>query len=70
MRICKKLPKKVCLEYHIGNCEGPCEFAGAQERYAGHISDLVDVLRNRDQTRGLCREAGGGDGRRRGDAAV
>ena len=50
VRICKKLPKKVCLEYHIGNCEGPCEFAGAQERYAGHISDMVDVLRNRDQT--------------------
>ena len=49
VRICKTLPKKVCLEYHMGNCEGPCEFAGAQERYGSHIADLVEVLRNRDQ---------------------
>lgn len=49
VRICKTLPKKVCLEYHIGNCEGPCEFADAQKRYNSHISDLVDVLGNPDQ---------------------
>ena len=49
VRICKTLPKKVCLEYHMGNCEGPCEFAGAQERYGAHIKDLVEVLSNRDQ---------------------
>lgn len=51
VRICKQLPKKVCLEYHIGNCEGPCEFAEAQKRYAGHIADLEDVLRNTNQTK-------------------
>ena len=44
VRICKTLPKKVCLEYHLGNCEGPCEFAEAQERYSGHINDLKAVL--------------------------
>ena len=44
VRICKTLPKKVCLEYHLGNCEGPCEFVGAQERYAEHIDDLKAVL--------------------------
>ena len=49
IRICKTLPRHVCLEYHLGNCEGPCEFAEAQERYAGHVDDLVDVLRNRNQ---------------------
>ena len=32
IRICKTLPKNVCLEYHLGNCEGPCEFNDAQER--------------------------------------
>ena len=31
IRICKTLPKKACLEYHLGNCEAPCEFKDAQE---------------------------------------
>lgn len=50
IRICPTLPKKVCLEYHLGNCEGPCEFEDAQERYAGHVADLQDVLGRADQT--------------------
>ena len=45
IRICKTLPKKECLEYHIGNCEAPCVFAGAQERYASHVADLEAVLK-------------------------
>ena len=49
IRICKTLPKKVCLEYHLGNCEGPCELAGAQARYAGHVAALRDVLSGSDQ---------------------
>ena len=48
VRICKTLPKKVCLEYHLGNCEGPCEFAEAQQRYDGHIEDLKAVLGNKN----------------------
>lgn len=48
IRICKTLPKKVCLEYHLGNCEGPCELAGAQERYAGHVQGLEKVLAGGD----------------------
>lgn len=51
IRICKTLPKKVCLEYHIGNCEGPCEFKEAQERYPEHISALEEVLRGKNQTK-------------------
>jgi len=50
IRICKTLPKKVCLEYHLGNCEGPCEFPEAQKRYAQHISSLEDVLKRKNQT--------------------
>lgn len=49
IRICKTLPKKVCLEYHLGNCEGPCEFESSQKRYRGHVDALRDVLAGSDQ---------------------
>jgi len=51
IRICKTLPKKVCLEYHLGNCEGPCEFKESQERYPKHVKALEDVLRGKNQTK-------------------
>lgn len=51
IRICKTLPKKVCLEYHLGNCEGPCEFESAQKDYAWHVKSLEDVLKGKDQTK-------------------
>ena len=51
IRICKTLPKKICLEYHLGNCEGPCEFKDAQVRYTKHVSSLEDVLKGKNQTR-------------------
>ena len=51
IRICKTLPKKVCLEYHLGNCEGPCEFKDAQERYPKHVKALEDVLGGKDHTK-------------------
>ena len=50
IRICKQLPKKICLEYHLGNCEGPCEFKPAQERYQKHVSALEEVLKGKNQT--------------------
>ncbi|MFB5629769.1 MAG: GIY-YIG nuclease family protein, partial [Nitrosarchaeum sp.] len=50
IRICKQLPKKVCLEYHLGNCEGPCEFKDAQDNYSQHVSALEEVLKGKDQT--------------------
>ena len=51
IRICKTLPKKVCLEYHIGNCEGPCEFKEAQEQYPKHVAALEEVLKGKNQTK-------------------
>lgn len=51
IRICKTLPKKVCLEYHLGNCEGPCEFKEAQDKYSEHVKSLEDVLKGKDQTK-------------------
>ena len=49
IRICKRLPKKACLEYHMGNCEAPCEFKEAQTRYGRHVSNLEATLRGKDQ---------------------
>ena len=51
IRICKTLPKKVCLEYHLGNCEGPCEFKDAQEIYPQHVAALEQVLKGKNQTK-------------------
>ena len=51
IRICTQLPKKVCLEYHLGNCEGPCEFKDAQEQYPKHVAALEEVLRGKNQTK-------------------
>lgn len=50
IRICKTLPKKACLEYHLGNCEAPCEFREAQDKYPGHVRDLEDVLAGKRDT--------------------
>ncbi len=49
VRICKTLPKKACLEYHLGNCEAPCEFKDAQKKYPKHISDLELILKGKKQ---------------------
>lgn len=48
IRICKTLPKKACLEYHLGNCEAPCEFAQAQIDYQKHVSDLESILKGKN----------------------
>lgn len=48
IRICKRLPKKACLEYHLGNCEAPCEFEVAQIRYEKHVSELEAILKGKD----------------------
>lgn len=49
IRICKTLPKKACLEYHLGNCEAPCEFNDAQKKYSNHVSDLELILKGKKQ---------------------
>ena len=51
IRICSKLPKKACLEYHLGNCDAPCEFASAAGEYAGHVADLKAVLKGGEEAR-------------------
>ena len=49
IRICKTLPKKACLEYHLGNCEAPCEFKDAQKNYTKNISNLELILKGKKQ---------------------
>jgi excinuclease ABC subunit C len=36
---------KVCLEFHIGNCKGPCENLQAEEAYAGEIFEARSILK-------------------------
>ena len=36
---------KVCLEYHIGNCYGPCEGYISEEKYNEGISDINNILK-------------------------
>lgn len=36
---------KVCLEYHLGNCRGPCEGLQTEEEYLQGIRQVRDILR-------------------------
>jgi excinuclease ABC subunit C len=36
---------KVCLEYHLGNCKGPCEGLQTVENYNEELQQLVNLLR-------------------------
>lgn len=36
---------KVCLEYHLGNCKGPCEAFQTEEEYAESIQQVRELLK-------------------------
>ena len=36
---------KVCLEYHIGNCKGPCQAKETSENYLQNIQAIRDILK-------------------------
>lgn len=36
---------KVCLEYHLGNCKGPCEGHQSSEEYQRQIIEIKDILK-------------------------
>ena len=38
---------KVCLEYHLGNCKGPCEAFQAKEDYDEGLKQLKNFLKGR-----------------------
>ena len=35
---------RVCLEYHIGNCKGPCEGFQPEEEYNQNISQIKEII--------------------------
>jgi excinuclease ABC subunit C len=41
----KKQKFKVCLEYHLGNCKGPCQGFQTAEDYNEDVSQLKDLLK-------------------------
>lgn len=45
IRICNRLPKKECLEYHIGNCDAPCINKISHEEYNKNIQQVKDILK-------------------------
>jgi excinuclease ABC subunit C len=40
----KKGKFKVCLEYHLGNCKGPCEAFQSMEEYEAGLQQLKNIL--------------------------
>jgi len=36
---------KVCLEYHLGNCKGPCEGLQSEDDYHENISSIREILK-------------------------
>ena len=36
---------KVCLEYHLGNCKGPCEGFQSAEEYQRQITDIREIIK-------------------------
>lgn len=36
---------KICLEYHIGNCKGPCEDLQSEEDYDNNVKQAIHILK-------------------------
>ena len=51
---------KLCLDYHIKKCEGPCEGVVSAERYNAMIDQAAVLLKGKTET--LCRDVARGDG--------
>lgn len=51
LRVCKKLPKHACLNYHIGICSAPCIKNVTKEEYSLQVAQAKDFLKgNVEQT--------------------
>ncbi|MCH4355099.1 excinuclease ABC subunit C [Staphylococcus sp. HMSC068D03] len=49
-RKCDKMPDKLCLYYHIGQCMGPCVYDVDQQVYAQMTREISDFLNGEDKT--------------------
>jgi excinuclease ABC subunit C len=36
---------KICLEYHLGNCKGPCEGLQSEEEYNLQVNDIREIIK-------------------------
>jgi excinuclease ABC subunit C len=45
LRTCKNLPKRACLNYHIGLCTAPCIAKADKEQYALQVADACEFLK-------------------------
>jgi excinuclease ABC subunit C len=51
LRICRKLPKRACLNFHIGMCSAPCNGSVNLEQYTQQVAQARSFLNgNFDQT--------------------
>ncbi len=48
--VIKKRKIKVCLDYHIKKCEGPCEGLVSQVQYGGMIDQVAELLRGKTES--------------------
>jgi excinuclease ABC subunit C len=46
----RKKKYKLCLDYHIKKCEGPCEGLATAERYTSMIAQVAAVLQGKTET--------------------
>ncbi len=45
LRNCTRMPKKVCLQYHIDKCTGPCEDLITAEGYQANVKNAERLLK-------------------------
>lgn len=48
LRTCRTLPKKECLNYHLGRCLAPCSGKATPEEYRRVVDDVVRFLNGND----------------------
>ncbi|WP_462129449.1 excinuclease ABC subunit UvrC [Staphylococcus pseudintermedius] len=49
-RKCDKMPDRLCLYYHIGQCLGPCVYPVQQEEYGRMTKEITVFLNGEDKT--------------------
>lgn len=50
LRTCQTLPKRACIQYHIGHCTAPCIGKSSKEDYAEQVDFAVRLLEGKTET--------------------
>ncbi len=72
-RTCRVMPKRACLDYHLGLCQAPCEGKISQSEYQENLSKVFRLMEGKkeqviEEIRGKMKEAS--EGRRYEEAAI